>query len=189
MRRSLLITILAVLLLGVLVAGVLYYLHRGSPRYALIQMAESLRVQNYEKFYHYVDLKSILRHLMQETGKDLLPQGEGQGDDLSRLGQKLGRRFAQKLLPRLFDSFEKDLRKLINEYLRTLTSREILALEAAVALAEIRQQGDEAQVTLRFPKDGGRLRLSMSRSFPDRSWRVVGVSYEDLKKLLKKEFL
>lgn len=189
MRRSFLIITLTVLLLGVLVAGGFYYLYRNSPRYALIQMTNSLTIRNYEKFYQYLDLKSILSHLVQETGKDFLLQEEGKGDALNRLGLSLGRKLAQQLLPQLFESFEKDLRKLINEYLRTLTTQELLALETAVALAEIRQQGEEAQVILRFPKDEGRLRLFMSRNFPDRSWRVISVNYEDLKRLLKKELL
>lgn len=189
MRRSLVITVGAVFLLGVLVAGILYFLHRGSPRYALLQMVEGIRERNYDKFYYYIDLKNIFSQLLQEAGPDLLPSEKEEPDELARWGRHLARKFAQHLLPRLFDNFEKELRKAINEYLGTLTTQELLALEAAVALADIRQSGEEAQVTLKFPRDSHKLRFTMSRNFPDRNWRVIAISYQDLKKLVKKELL
>lgn len=187
MRRSWLIFVPAVLLLGILAAGVYYYYYRGSPRYALHQMVGALSNRNYSNFYAHLDLKSIFSHLVQDTGQDLMPPDEPEGDYLSQLGRSLGRKFAQHILPRMFEGFEKDLRRIINEYLGSLTTKELLALDAAVAMAQINRQGDEALVTLRFPKDDGRLRLTMSRAFPDRTWRVVSVSYEDLKKIVKEE--
>ena len=189
MRRSPLVFVAIALFLGIVVAGAFYYLYRGSPRSALHQMVSSLIQRNYKEFYTYLDLESILGNLMQETGKDLISPVIPEGDYLGQFGWKMGRKFAQQLLPRLFKSFEPDLHQLINQYLDTLTTQELLALEAAVTLAKIKQQGEEAQVTLRFPKDAGSLRLTMSRSSQDRAWRVVSVSYEDLKKLLNKELL
>ena len=99
----------------------------------------------------------------------------------------MGRKFAQNLLPRIFQTVEKNLHNLINKYLDTLDTEDLLALEAAVALADITSKGDEAQVTLKFPQGNAQLRLTMSRSLPKRSWRVVSVNYQDLKNLLKKE--
>jgi|UniRef100_A0A7C5AK62 hypothetical protein len=189
MRRSLFIILGVVLLIGVVVAGWFYYLHRDSPRYVLLQILEAIRERNYDKIYYHIDLKNIIDQLIQDTGQDLLSRNGGEQDELTRLGQNLARKFARHLLPRLFANFEKDLRQAINGYLSTLTSQEILALEAAVALAEVSQTGGEAQVTLKFPKEELRLRLTMSRDFPDRSWRVVGVNFQDLKKIIKKELL
>jgi hypothetical protein len=187
MRRKPLILVLAALLMGILVAGFFYYRYRSSPRYALHQMANALIQHNYERFYARLDLKSVFSQLVEETSKDLAPSGKPEGDYLSQLGWSMGRKFAKQLLPRLFSSFEKDIRTILNKYLATLTTQDLLALEAAVALADINQQGDEARVSLHFPKDERRLRLTMSRAFPDGSWRVVSVSYEDLKKIVKKE--
>lgn len=189
MRRSPLIFIGAALVLGIVVAGVFYYRYWSSPRSALHQMVNSLIHRNYEQFYTYLDLKSILGNLMQETGKDLISPVIPDGNYLGQLGWKMGQKFAQQLLPRLFETFEPELHKLINQYLDTLTTKELLALEAAVTLAEIRQQGDEAKVTMRFAKEGCRLRLTMSKSSKDRSWRVTSVSYEDLKQLISKELM
>jgi hypothetical protein len=75
----------------------------------------------------------------------------------------------------------------MNQYFDTLTTQEFVALNAAVALAEINQQGEQAQVTLKFPKKDGRLRLTMAWNPQLRRWRVVSVNYEDLKHLVKKE--
>lgn len=189
MRRSLFLVIGAVLILGVLATGVFYYLERTSPRWALLQMAGAIKARNYEKFHHYLDLKSIVSHLVQETGQDLIPREDQNQDPLNRLGKNLARKFAQHLVPRLFEQFDQELRQVINKYLDTLTNKEILALEAAAALAEVSRRGEEAQVTIRVPQEDLRLRLTMSRNYPDRGWRVVAINYQDLKKFLKKELL
>jgi hypothetical protein len=188
--RRLLIFLATALLLGVAVAGIFYALYRNSPRYALHQMATALIQRNYDKFYSSLDMKSILGSLMQDTGKDLIPEDIiPKNNLLGQFGLKMGSRFAQQLLPQVFGSFEKEARKLMNQYLDTLTTQDLLALEGAVALADIRQNGDVAQVTLRFPQDDASLHLTMSRNPQDRTWRVISVSYEDLKEMVKKNLL
>ncbi len=185
MRRSPLVFVIVALLLGIAVAGGFYYHYRTSPRFALHQMASALIQRDYKEFYTYLDLNSILSHLMKETGKDLIPPQIPEGDYLGQLGWKMGRKFAQNLLPRLLESFENNLQSLVNKYLDTLTTEDLLALEGAVALAEIDRHGDVAQATLKFPQ-GGQLRLTMSR-VPNGTWQVVSVNYEDLKRLVKTE--
>jgi hypothetical protein len=188
--RRLLIFLAAALLLGVAVAGIFYALYRNSPRYALHQMATALMKRNYDKFYSSLDMKSILGSLMQDTGNDLIPQDIiPKNNLLGQFGLKMGSRFAQQLVPQLFGSFEKEARKLMNQYLDTLTTQDLLALEGAVALADIQQTGDVAQVTLRFPQDEASLHLTMSRNPQDQTWRVISVSYEDLKEIVKKNLL
>lgn len=187
MRRSPLVFIIAALFLGIVVAGGFYYHYRQSPRFALQQMMNSLMQRNYKEFYTYLELKSILNHLMQETGKDLVSPLLPPGDYLSQLGLRMGSKLTQNLLPRVIETFEKDLHSLTNKYLDTLTTENLQALEAAVNTAGIKWQGEEALVTLKFPKRNGQLLLTMSRNFPNRSWRVVSVNYEDLKQALKKE--
>ena len=136
-------------------------------------------------------MKSILGSLMQDTGSDLIPPDViPKGNFLGQFGLKMGSKFAQQLVPQLFGTFEKEAQKVINQYLDTLTTQDLLALEGAVAMAEIQQTDEAAQVTLRFPKkDDGSLHLTMSRNPQDRTWRVVSVSYEDLKELIKKNLL
>jgi hypothetical protein len=190
MRRSPLIFLAAALLLGVVVAGVFYYLYRSSPRFALQQMATALIQRNYDKFYSFLDMKSILGSLMEDTGRDLIPpELIPKGNFLGELGLKMGSKFAQQLVPQLYGTFEKEAHKVINQYLDTLTTQDLLALEGAVTLAHINQSGDEAQVTLRFRKIEASLHLTMGRTPQDRTWRVISVSYEDLKELVKKKLL
>jgi hypothetical protein len=190
MRRSPLIFIGAALLLGVAVAGVFYVLYRNSPRFALHQMVTALMQRNYDDFYARLDMKGIAGSLMQESGKDLIPpEVVPRNNLLGQLGVKMGSRLAQQLLPQLLGPFDKEIRKVVNQYLDTLTTQDLLAVEGAVALASIQQSGDAAQVTLRFPKEEGSLHLTMARSPQDGIWRVDSVSYEDLKELLKKHLL
>jgi hypothetical protein len=190
MRRSPLIFLATALFLGIAVAGVFFYLHRNSPRYALHQMVTSLIQRNYNKFYSFLDMKSILGSLMENTGKDLIPpEFVPKGNFLGELGLKMGSKFAQQLVPQIYGTFEKEAHKIINQYLDTLTTQDLLALEGAVALAQINQSGNEAQITLRFPKIEASLHLTMGRTPQDRTWRVISVSYEDLKELVKKKLL
>lgn len=185
MRRSPLIFLSVALLLGIVVAGVFYYRYRHSPRFALQQLVVSLTNRNYDKFYDSVDLPGIMSHLMAETGRDLVPSEAPTGDFLSQFGWKMGGKVARHLIPRLFETFDKELRKLLNQYFDTLSTQEFVALNAAVALADIDQQGEEARVSLKFPQKDGRLRLTMAWNPQLRRWRVVAVNYEDLKHLVK----
>jgi hypothetical protein len=168
--RRLLIFLTAALLLGLVVAGVFYFLYRNSPRFALHQMVTALMQRNYNKFYSRLDMKSILGSLMQDTGSDLIPPDlVPKGNFLGQFGLKMGNKFAQQLVPQLYGTFEKEAHKVINQYLDTLTTQDLLALEGAVALAQIQQTDDVAQVTLNLPKDDGSLHLTMSRNSQDRT--------------------
>jgi hypothetical protein len=188
MKRPLIFLAVA-LVLGIMVSGAFYYFHRHSPRYALHQMVSALIQKNYQKFYSYLDLKSILGSLTEETGKDLIPQDIfPKGNFIGDLGLKMGGKFMSQIVPHIFEAFEKEVRAVMTKYLETLTTQELLALEGAVALADIKQQGNEAQVTLRFPQEDGSLRLTMGRDPEKRIWKVVSVTYEDLKELLRKKF-
>jgi hypothetical protein len=188
MRRSPLIFLAAALLLGIVVAGVFYYLHRNSPRFALHQMVTSLIQRNYNKFYSYLDMPSILSSLTEDSGRDLIPlELIPKGNLLGELGLKMGSKLAQQLVPQIYGAFEQEAHTVINKYLDTLTTQDLLALEAAVALAQINQSGNEAQVTLSFPKVEASLHLTVGRTPQNPTWRVISVSYEDLKELVKKK--
>ena len=184
--RRLLIFMSAVLLLGIAIAGVFYFYYRNSPRYALQQMVTSLMRRNYDKFYSHLDMPSILGSLTQDTGRDLIPpELIPKNNLLGQFGLKMGSRFAGHLAPQLYAIFEKEAQSLINRYLDTLTTQDLVALQGAVTLAKIDRSGDVAQVTLRYPKDGD-LHLTMSRNPENQSWQVISVSYEDIKELVKK---
>jgi len=176
------------LILGLAVAGAFYYSYRKSPRFALQQMATALIQRNYDKFYSYVDMGSILSSLMQETGKELIPPDIiPKSSILGELGAKMGSKFLQQLVPQVFETFQKEVfQKLINKYLDTLTTQELLALQAAVTMAQITQDGEMAQVTLTFPQEEGSLHLTMVRDPKTGRWRITSVSYEDLKGLIKR---
>ncbi len=187
--RRLLIFMSTVLLLGIAVAGVFFFYYRNSPRYALQQMVTALMRRNYDKFYSALDMPSILGSLMQDTGRDLIPpELIPKNNLLGQFGLKMGSRFAGHLAPQLYATFEQEAHKFINRYLDTLTTKDLVALEGAVALAKIDKTEDVAQVTLRYPKDGD-LHLTMSRNPENQSWQVISVSYEDIKELVKKNLL
>ena len=152
MARKLLSIGLAVLILSTAIAGALYWRWYTSPRYSLHQMVLALKTGNLDNFFKYLDIKEIFNNLAAASSKDLETPGAEGTDEWTRFGQQMGRKFARHFLPKLFEAFEQQIRKLTETYLRNLNNSQILALAAAVSVARIEVQGDEAQVTMVDPK-------------------------------------
>lgn len=188
-RRTLLILLLAVVLGGVL-AGGLYWRWVNSPRYALQRMALALQTRDMPQFYKYLDLKAILNNFLdastQETEEEK-PKGPKE-DDWNRQSRQLGRKFARMFLPKLFESFEKDIRGLIEKYLQNLDNRQIIGIAAAATTAQIEVQGEEALVTLVDPKTKKPFRFQMQRQSQTGTWQIVAINYQDFKNFSKQEF-
>lgn len=188
MRRPVvIIIILCVLVGGAVAAGLIYQRWHDSPRYALQQMVLALKARDMETFFKYLDLKELFNNTLKSSTKGMNREDQG-GDDWTRFSRQLERKFARQIMPKLFDTFEKQIRKAIESYLRDLTTTQILALAAAVTTAHIEVEGDEARVTIHDPKTGNNMRLQMRRSPEEGSWRIVAVNYEDLKRFMKQEF-
>ncbi len=108
-------------------------------------------------------------------------------DDWDRLTRQMGRKFARLFLPKLFDTFQPQIRKILEHYLLNLNNTQILGVAAAVTVAEIDTQGDGAQVTLTDPKTQEKLRFQMRRQPDHGTWQIVSVNYDDLKSFYKRE--
>ena len=121
MRRPLAF-VLAVLLLGVAVAGALWWRLYTSPRYALHQMVLALQTQNPEKFFKYLDIKAILENLIEASSEDLAAQ-QAPKDDWDRFGRKLGQKMAKLVLPKLVESFEGQIKAGLEQYLKNLSDQ------------------------------------------------------------------
>ena len=188
MRRKTLIIALAVLVLGAALAGGLYWRWHQSPRYALQQMALALESRNMDKFFKYMDIKGIFNNFLEASGKDLKAPQDPNADEWTRMTQSLGRKFARFLLPKLFDTFESQIRGAVEKYLLNLDNSQILAIAAAATVAKIDTRGDEAQVTLTDPKTKEPLRFQMRRDPKRGLWQIVSINYQDLKRFYQREF-
>lgn len=185
--RTVLILITAVIL-GAVLAGGLYWRWATSPRYALQQMALALETRDMPKFFNYLDLKAILNNFLDSADQDLeKPPGKNE-DELTRKSREMGRKFARMFLPKLFDSFAKGIRGVMEKQLLALDQTKILAIAAAATTARIEVQGEEAQVTLVDPKSKEPLRFQMLRQPQTGIWQIVSVNYQDLRKFAKREF-
>ncbi|MEW6388363.1 MAG: hypothetical protein AB1491_12685 [Thermodesulfobacteriota bacterium] len=187
MRRKTLMAVLAVLVLAATTAGVLYWRWLNSPRYALQQMVLALRTKNMPEFYKYLDLKAIMGSIVEGSGQEAAAPDDPKEDEWTKLSRRMGRRLARSLIPKLVENFDPQIKRVLEQYLLTLDNSKILALAAAVTVAQIDTRGGEAQVTLRDPKTGEPLRLRMSRQPETDRWVVVGITYEDFKKFVKRE--
>jgi hypothetical protein len=188
LRRRNLVIIVAVVVAAAAVGGGLYWRWLNSPRYALQQMALALQTRDMQKFFNYVDLKAVVNNLIESSEQDLAaPEGE-QDDEWTRLSRQLGRKFTRFLLPKLFESLEKEIRGVLERQLSSLDNTKILAIAAAATTAGIEVNGEEAQVTLVDPKTKDMLRFRMQRQPQTGVWQIVGVNYQDLKKFARREF-
>jgi len=188
LRRRKIVLIVSVVVLVAALAGGLYWQWTNSPRYALQQMALSLKTRDMKKFFSYLDLKSIFNNFIESSDQDLAqPKGEKE-DEWSSLSRQMGRKFARFLLPKLFESFEQDIKASMERHLASLDNTKILAIAAAATTAKIEVQGEQAEVTLVDPKTKQPFRFQMQRQPETGVWKIVEVNYQDLKKFAKREF-
>jgi hypothetical protein len=187
MRRKIWIIALAILVLGGALGGSLYWHWINSPRYALQQAALALEARDMDKFFKYVDLKEIFNNMVQASNQEQEKQANQPADEWTRYSRRLGRKFAHLFLPKLFDAFEAQIRNLVSHYLLKLNQSQILAIAAAVTVAQIDTRGDEAAVTMTNPKSKETLHFQMRRQPNQGVWQIVSVNYQDLKKFYKRE--
>jgi hypothetical protein len=143
------------------------------------------------QFFNYLDLKAIFNDFVDSSSQDLDNQ-EGRKtekeDEWHRFSRKLGGKFARLFLPKLFESFEKDIRAVMENYLLNLDNTQIVAVAAAATTAQIEIRGEEALVTLVDPKSKEPFRFQMMRHPETKTWQIVSVNYQDLKKFYRRGF-
>ncbi len=191
MRRRTLIIILVAAVLGAALAGGLYWRWSTSPRYALQRMSLALKTRDMQQFNKYLDLKAIFNDFVDSASQDLdnpKDNKDKKEDEWNRLSRQMGGKFARIFLPKLFESFEKDIRAMMEKYLQDLDNTKILAVAAAATTAQIEVQGEEARVTLVDPKSKEPFRFQMRRQPETGTWQIVAVNYQDLKKFSKRGF-
>ena len=188
MQRKTWITAVAIVVLGGAVAGGLYWRWANSPRYALQQAALALQARDMDKFFNYVNLKEILNNMVEASSKDLAAPEDQPGDEWTKFSRQLGRKFAYLFLPKLFETFEAQIRVVVERYLVNLDYSKILVIAAAATVAQIDRQGDGALVTLTDPKTKDTFQFNMRRQPNQGTWQIVSVNYDDLKRFSKREF-
>jgi hypothetical protein len=188
MRRKSLIITMSIVVLGAALAGGLYWRWVNSPRYALQQAALALQARDMPKFFIYLNLKEILSNLAETSSKDLETPADQQADDWTRFSRRLGRKLANLFLPKFFETFEPQIRNVLERFLLHLDNSQILGIAAAVTLAQIDTRDNEAEVTLTDPKTKEVLRFQMRRQPNHGPWQIVSVNYGDLKRFYKREF-
>ncbi len=188
MRRRTLIIVLIAVVVGAVLAGGAYWRWTDSPRYALQRMALALKTKNMPEVFKYLDLKAILNNLIEASSQEPEEPKGGKDDDWSRMSRQMGGKFARMFLPQLFDSFEKEIKGVMEKYLQNLDNTQILAIAAAATTAQIEVQGEEAKVTLVDPKSKKPFRFQMQRQPKTGTWQVVSINYPDLKYFTKREF-
>jgi len=185
-RRTLLIVVISVVL-GAVLAGGAYWRWTDSPRYALQRLALALKTKNMPEVFNYLDLKAILNNFIEDSSQEP-DDPSGKEDEWSRMSRKMGGKLARVFLPKLFDSFEKEIKGAMEKYLLNLDNTQIIGIAAAATTAQIEVQGEQAQVTVVDPKSKQPFRFQMLRQPETGTWQIVSINYQDLKKFTKREF-
>jgi hypothetical protein len=188
MQRKTWIIAVAIVVLGGAVAGGLYWRWANSPRYALQQAALALQARDMDKFFNYVNLKEILNNMVEASSKDLASPEDQSGDEWTKFSRQLGRKFAFLFLPKLLETFEAQIRAVV-DVISSPGQLRILVIAAAATVAQIDTQGGDAVVTLTDPKTRDTFQFHMRRQPNQGIWQIVSVNYEDLKRFSKREFL
>jgi hypothetical protein len=188
MQRKTWIIAVVIMVLGGAVAGGLYWRWANSPRYALQQAALALQARDMQKFFIYMNFKEIMNNLVAASSKDLETPEDQSADEWTKFSRQLGRKFAHLFLPKLFETFEAQIRMAVERYLLNLDYSKILIIAAAATVAQIDTQGDEALVTLTDPKTKDTFQFQMRRQPNRGTWQIVSVNYDDLKRFSKREF-
>jgi hypothetical protein len=188
MPRKTWIIAVTIVILGGVVAGGLYWRWANSPRYALQQAALALQARDMGKFFNYVNLKEILNNLAEASNKDLESPEDQSADEWTKFSRQLGRKFTHLFLPKLFETFEAQIRVVVERYLLNLDNSKIVIIAAAATVAQIDRQGDAAVVTLTDPKTKDTFQFQMRRQPNHGIWQIVSVNYDDLKRFSKREF-
>lgn len=188
MRRRTLIIVLIAVVVGAVLAGGAYWRWTNSPRYALQRMALALKTKDMPEVFKFLDLKAILNNLIEASSQEPENPKDGKEDEWSRMSRKTGGKFARMFLPQLFDSFEKEIKGVMEKYLQNLDNTQILGIAAAATTAQIEVQGEEAKVTIVDPKSKKPFRFQMLRQPKTGTWQIVSINYQDLKNFTKREF-
>jgi len=186
-RRTFLIVVIAVVL-GAVLAGGAYWRWTNSPRYALQRLVLALKTKNMPEFFNCLDLRAILNNIIEESSQEPEQPKGGKEDEWNRMSRKMGGKLARMFLPKLFDSFEKEIKGAMEKYLTNLDNTQILGIAAAATTAQIEVQGEQALVTVVDPKSKQPFRFRMMRQPKTRTWQIVSINYQDLKKFTKREF-
>jgi hypothetical protein len=187
-RRTLLIYLIAGILVAVLGGG-LYRSWIASPRYALQRMALALKTRDMPGFFKYLNIKAIANNLAESAIPNSDDAKGGAEDQWNRKSRQMGRQLARLVLSNLSDGLEKQCRQVMEKYLLNLDNTRILAIVAAATTAQIEVQGGgDARVTLVDPKNQEPFHFRMQRQPESRTWQIVAVDYQDLRKFVKREF-
>ncbi len=186
-RRTLLVYLIAGILVAVLGGG-LFRSWIASPRYALQRMALALKTRDMSQLFKYLNLKAIANNLAESALPNSDDGKRGAEDPWDRKGRQMGRQLARLVLSSLSDGLEKQCRQVMEKYLLNLDNTRLLAIAAAASTAQIEVQGGEARVTLVDPKSQEPFHFRMQRQPRSGTWQIVAIDYQDLKKLVKREF-
>jgi Protein of unknown function (DUF2939) len=159
-------------IVSVLVLGGTFYYIQGTPRYSLYQTKKAIQDHDSTTFNKYVDVDRIVTSLTDEGFKSVENEMNSSANSLGALGKGLVTAFLPALKVGLKESINKSIEEISD-------GKQNAFAEAKVK--EVKQEGKSANVILLNSKNE-EIRLSMIQT-PERYWRVVGVNFDDFKKV------
>ncbi|NTW15333.1 MAG: DUF2939 domain-containing protein [Candidatus Moranbacteria bacterium] len=175
MNKPTVLGIVAVVLV-ILGLSVAYYFV-GTPTYSLYRLGKAIKNHDSETFNRYVDVDRVVDSLFVTASEDIDKEADSVSSDsdlgmFSELGKNIAMMFASSMKTAIKES--------INRSIEEISSGDDTKI-ANFDIREVRREGKAAKAVLANDQ-GETIEINMVQS-NERYWRIVGVNFDDFKKI------
>jgi hypothetical protein len=178
-----LLPISVALLVVFLVVG--FYYFSGTPRYSLYKIGRAFKNHDSEEFHKYVDVDSIVDHLVKYAVQQTLAEmeaSESTDDWEIAPGQEFDKELAMMMLPTMMEALKPQIKQAITELIEDTGDDREGSPFLGASLAGIETEGSTSLVTVENEDTGEEIRFKMEKT-PDRYWRIVEIDFESFQTL------
>ena len=160
----------AILIVAVIGSG--YYYFTGTPKYSLYQLKKAIQNHDSMTFNKYVDVDRVTGNLLDTASQSFEEEMKKESNPFGEFGNSI----LQSMIPALKEKMKSGINKSIEEISEGKDNK-----YSSVSIKEIIKEGKSAKITLEN-SDNETIRLDMIQT-PDRYWKIVGINFEDFKKI------
>lgn len=161
------VIILSVAALVVILGGLTYYF-LGTPTYSLYKLKQAISQHDSITFNKYVDVDRLVSSLFDQATSSLADDEDLKGNFFEE--------FATSILSSMREQMKNEINKAIEEIAEGKDDKFV-----SIKLDKVVKEGKSAKVTLKN-SDEESINIDMIQ-MPERYWRVVGINFEDFKKI------
>lgn len=167
MKKSTIVIIILVILIGVF-SGAFYY-YTGTPTYSLYKIKKAISQHDSVTFNKYVDVDRVVSSLIEQATSSLEDDGELKDNPFKELATAF------------MSSMKEQIKNAINKSVEEISEGKSDSKISEVKIDKVVKEGKSAKVTLKN-SNGETINIDMIQT-PERYWRIVGINLDDYKKI------